>query len=111
MSPSRLKRKAITDSFTADVESGEPVSKVYDLVANITHEAAAGTAKDESIWRTDVHTQAPPGSNPNDEQWFRTQDLIVEEINKQTVFLGNTYIQVRHKLKSFQKASLMHRAW
>lgn len=77
-----------------DVDSSEPVSKIYDLVANITHESAAGTARDESIWKAHVHNHAPAGTNANDERWFRIQDLIVEEINKQTVFLGDAYIQV-----------------
>lgn len=89
---------AILTSFfsvvRADVDSSEPASNVYDLVANITHEATAGTAREDSIWKAHVHNHAPPGTNANDERWFRIQDLIVEEINKQTVFLGDTYIQV-----------------
>jgi U4/U6.U5 tri-snRNP-associated protein 2 len=66
---------------------------MYDLVANITHESTAGTAHEDTIWKAHVHTKNPPGST-QDEDWYQIQDLIVEEINKQLVFLGESYIQV-----------------
>lgn len=67
---------------------------VYDLVANITHESMAGTAHAETTWKAHVHTRSQPGSQ-TEETWYQIQDLIVEEINKQLVFLGESYIQVR----------------
>jgi len=70
-------------------------STLYDLVANITHSSAAGTAREDTIWKVHVHTTA---ANPQEERWYQIQDLIVEEINKQVVFLGDTYIQVNLRL-------------
>lgn len=67
---------------------------MYDLVANITHESTAGTAHEDTKWKVHVHTRQPPDSNV-EEDWYQIQDLIVEEINKQMVFLGESYIQVR----------------
>lgn len=67
---------------------------VYDLVANVTHESTAGTAHENTTWRAHVHTRAPPDSNA-EEEWYQIQDLLVEEINKQLVFLGESYLQVR----------------
>lgn len=66
---------------------------MYNLVANITHESTAGTAHEDTKWKVHVHTRQPPGSNV-EEDWYQIQDLIVEEINKQMVFLGESYIQV-----------------
>ena len=66
---------------------------MYDLVANVTHESLAGTAHEDTTWKTHVHTRAQAGQNPEDETWYQIQDLIVEEINKQMVFLGESYIQ------------------
>lgn len=78
---------------STDVNDTSPKhSTLYDLVANITHESAAGTAREDTTWKVHVHTKA---ENGQDERWYQIQDLIVEEINKQVVFLGDTYIQVR----------------
>lgn len=124
-----------------------PLSQVYDLVSNVTHEATAGTVRDDSVWRAQVHTRVDGtriqdkseetlrkerelesnrrrkdqgkgkgqeigngnlGNNQEDEddedeenknwdgqeKWFQMQDLIVEEINRQMIFLGETYVQV-----------------
>jgi U4/U6.U5 tri-snRNP-associated protein 2 len=67
-------------------------STVYDLVANITHSSTAGTAREDTTWKVHVHTR--PGES-TEERWFQIQDLIVEEIQRQMVFLGESYIQVR----------------
>lgn len=66
---------------------------LYDLVANVTHESTAGTAHEDTTWKSHVHTRAVPKSGQEDD-WYQIQDLIVEEINKQMVFLGESYIQV-----------------
>jgi len=113
-----------------------PISQLYDLVSNVTHEATAGTVRDDSVWRAQVHTRTDgnriePKSqetlrkeqesrsskgkakakeevevedegeeedeNKNwdgQEKWFQMQDLIVEEINRQMIFLGEAYVQV-----------------
>lgn len=66
---------------------------MYDLVANVTHESAAGTTRDKesTIWK--VHLRAGSGGGEN-EKWFQIQDLIVEEIRKEMIFLGETVLQV-----------------
>lgn len=96
------------------------------MVANITHEATPGTVRENSVWRSQVHTSldgepinssssstaaGQPGSvkaesirrggegdgeeaEKAEEKWFQIQDLIVEDINRQMIFLGETYIQV-----------------
>lgn len=64
------------------------LGSVYNLLANITHEATAGTVRDQSVWRAQVHTRAQR------EQWFQMQDLIVEPVNRQMLFLGESYVQI-----------------
>nr|CAG8578317.1 13559_t:CDS:10 [Entrophospora candida] len=56
----------------------------YDLIANICHEGKAG--KSNGIYK--VHVQ-----HRGKEQWYQIQDLIVEEINAQMIFLSESYIQ------------------
>lgn len=67
-------------------------STLYDLVANVTHESVAGTTRDKenTVWK--VHLRAPGGENS--EKWFQVQDLIVEEVRKEMIFLGETVLQV-----------------
>ncbi|KAN0060465.1 Ubiquitin carboxyl-terminal hydrolase 10 [Thecaphora frezii] len=83
------------------VEGGEQgMGKYYDLVCNVTHEATAGTVRDNGVWRAQVHTRTdgvpihPETKTQGEEKWFQIQDLIVEELNKQMIFLGETYIQI-----------------
>ena len=66
---------------------------VYDLIANVTHESAAGTTRDKesTVWK--VHLRAGSGGGDH-EQWFQIQDLIVDEIRKEMIFLGETVLQV-----------------
>lgn len=67
-------------------------STLYDLVANVTHESVAGTTRDKenTVWK--VHLRAPGGENS--EKWFQVQDLIVEEVRKEMIFLGETVLQI-----------------
>ncbi|TFY68587.1 hypothetical protein EVJ58_g905 [Rhodofomes roseus] len=67
-------------------------STLYDLIANVTHESAAGTThdKESTVWK--VHLRAGAGGGDN-EKWFLIQDLIVEEIRKEMIFLGETVLQ------------------
>ena len=83
-----------TRPLCPDLDSADPsLSTVYDLVANVTHESAAGTTRDKesTVWK--VHLRAGSGGGEN-EKWFQIQDLIVEEIRKEMIFLGETIIQV-----------------
>ncbi|ORY92339.1 hypothetical protein BCR43DRAFT_463525 [Syncephalastrum racemosum] len=66
-------------------EEAERVNTHYDLLANICHEgkpeAGEGTYK--------VHVR-----QRGTEQWYQIQDLIVEEILPQMIFLSESYIQI-----------------
>lgn len=75
-----------------DGSSSSP-STVYDLVANVTHESVAGTARDKenTVWKVQLRAGSGGGGN---EKWFQIQDLIVEEIRKEMIFLGETVLQV-----------------
>ncbi|CAB4389530.1 unnamed protein product [Rhizophagus irregularis] len=57
----------------------------YDLIANICHEGKPG--KGNGIYK--VHVQ-----HRGKDQWYQIQDLIVEEINAQMIFLSESYIQI-----------------
>lgn len=80
-----------------DAPSSHP-GAVYDLIANVTHESAAGTThdKESTVWK--VHLRAGAGGGEN-EKWFQIQDLIVEEIRKEMIVLGETILQVRSPLR------------
>lgn len=83
--------------FYVSVDLDAPSSQsstVYDLIANITHESAAGTTRDKesTVWKVLLRAGAGGGEN---EKWFQIQDLIVEEIRKEMIVLGETILQVR----------------
>lgn len=88
---------------STDVQDGGAVAQYYDLVSNITHSSAAGTAREETTWKAQVHLRPPRdeigvlrnGLSEDDEKWFQIQDLIVDEINRGMIALGESYIQVR----------------
>ncbi|KAF0493189.1 cysteine proteinase [Gigaspora margarita] len=65
--------------------SAENLSTHYDLIANICHEGKPGKGK--GIYK--VHVQ-----HRGKDQWYQIQDLIVEEINAQMIFLSESYIQI-----------------
>lgn len=44
------------------------------------------------MWKVHLRAGADGGEN---EKWFLIQDLIVEEIRKEMIFLGETVLQVR----------------
>jgi U4/U6.U5 tri-snRNP-associated protein 2 len=72
----------------------EHPSPVYDLIANVIHESVAGTTRDKenTVWKVQLRAGSGTGEG---EKWFQIQDLIVEEIRKEMIFLGETVIQVR----------------
>jgi U4/U6.U5 tri-snRNP-associated protein 2 len=80
---------------------------VYDLLANVTHESVAGTTRDKehTIWK--VHLRAAGGGGDS-EKWFQIQDLIVEEIRKEMIFLGESILQVSHLNRRFFGTSCQH---
>ncbi|CAE6359891.1 unnamed protein product [Rhizoctonia solani] len=69
--------------------AGTPI--IYDLVANVTQESAAGTThdKESTVWK--IHLRAGRGER---EQWFQIQDMIVEDTRKEMIFLGETVVQI-----------------
>ncbi|EGG09003.1 uncharacterized protein MELLADRAFT_84272 [Melampsora larici-populina 98AG31] len=97
-------------------EVDEPIERLYDLLANVTYSSTAGTAKEDSQWKVQVHTRSvnekqeeelkANSLKPNEEKWFQIQDLIVEEINRQMVFLGESYIQVWERRSDKIESSL-----
>lgn len=117
--------KQLSMADYVDDPSLAPMSTMYDLVANVTHEAMAGTVRENSVWRSQVHTlidgqpigtmqerqerlrqqrqnqadgegHQPQGSThlTEEEKWFSIQDLLVEPIDRQLLFLGEAYIQI-----------------
>lgn len=91
-------RNATTVSFPPEgldvgavTDVGPPLAHVYDLLANVTHDALAGTVRERSVWRCQVHKRGPDGAGA---RWFQMQDLHVDEVSKETLFLGESYLQV-----------------
>jgi len=87
---SRFKLKlTLTD---LDAPAGHP-PVIYDLLSNVTHESVAGTTRDKvnTIWK--IHLRAGGGGGEG-EKWFEIQDLIVREVRKEMIFLGESVLQV-----------------
>lgn len=70
---------------------------LYDLLSNVTHESVAGTTRDKAntVWK--IHLRAGGGGGDG-ERWFEVQDLIVQEVRKEMIFLGESVLQVRRGL-------------
>ncbi|KAJ3284422.1 u4/U6.U5 tri-snRNP-associated protein 2-like protein [Rhizoclosmatium globosum] len=60
----------------------------YNLVANICHDGKPGAI--EGAYKVHVHCKGR-------DQWLQIQDLFVEEIAPQMIFLSETYIQIWEK--------------
>ncbi|KAI1188824.1 hypothetical protein F5B17DRAFT_393983 [Nemania serpens] len=75
----------------ADHPPGEPIW--YDLVANVTHEAVrakedvADTGEERKTWKVQLKDKGR-------DEWIVCQDLFVEEIQKELLYLGESYLQV-----------------
>ncbi|KAI0457857.1 hypothetical protein F5B21DRAFT_461884 [Xylaria acuta] len=87
----------------ADHPPGEPIW--YDLVANVTHEAVrakedvADTGEERKTWKVQLKEKGR-------DEWVVCQDLFVEEIQKELLYLGESYLQVwerRREPKGKQK--------
>ncbi|KAG8903118.1 hypothetical protein FRB99_003720 [Tulasnella sp. 403] len=85
-----------------DTPDRSPVT--YELIANVVHESTAGTTRDKAntVWKVQLkagnvigasllHTLTP---GIDEEKWFQLQDLVVEEVQKEMIFLGETVLQV-----------------
>ena len=70
---------------------GEPI--LYDLVANVVHEAVrarddvADTAEDRKTWKVQLRDKATG-------EWVVAQDLFVDKIQSELLYLGETYLQI-----------------
>ncbi|WFD29475.1 Ubiquitin carboxyl-terminal hydrolase 10 [Malassezia sp. CBS 17886] len=110
----------VSDCVTSDVRATVPTA--YNLLANITHEVTPGTVRDNSTWRAQVHTRrdgepvgrrapVPDGAQETaegaqeaaEERWFQMQDLIVEDVNPQMLFLGESCIQIWERKDTAQQ--------
>lgn len=64
------------------------MSTKYDLIANITYE---GTEKLEAgVFKVEI-------VHPANDQWFRIQDLFVDQVMAQMIILQESYIQIWKK--------------
>ena len=98
--------------LTTDVDPkpSDPIHSTYDLLSNVILDSnlastsSSGTGPgitrstkvnpDEEghmAWR--IHVRAGQGGD-EEEKWFEMQDLRVEEVRREMVFLGETVIQV-----------------
>lgn len=76
---------------------------VYDLLSNVTHESVAGTTRDKvnTVWK--VHLRAGGGGGDG-ERWYEIQDLIVREVRKEMIFLGESVLQVWQRRDAYEEA-------
>ncbi|KAK4173454.1 hypothetical protein QBC36DRAFT_335816 [Triangularia setosa] len=73
---------------------GEPIW--YDLVANVVHEAVrqkedvadSAVGEEKKTWKVQLRDKA------RGEEWVVAQDLFVEKIREELLYLGETYLQV-----------------
>ncbi|KAI5124136.1 hypothetical protein M0805_000947 [Coniferiporia weirii] len=75
-----------------DFPQNHPLT-TYDLIVNVIHESVAGTTRDKANTAWKVHLRAGAGSGEN-EKWYQIQDLIVEEVRKEMIFLGESVLQI-----------------
>ncbi|KAF8516094.1 hypothetical protein JB92DRAFT_2911797 [Gautieria morchelliformis] len=88
-----------------DAPPGHPPT-LYDLLSNVTHESVAGTTRDKAntVWK--IHLRAG-GDGGDGERWFEIQDLIVQEVRKEMIFLGESVLQVWQRRDAYENRSKM----
>lgn len=89
-----------------DRTSSQPA--IYDLLTNVTHESTAGTTRDKAntVWKVEVRAGRYTGNAPagvEEEKWFQIQDLTVETIQKEMIFLGEVVLQVSSILRTVKR--------
>ncbi|EGX50386.1 hypothetical protein AOL_s00076g150 [Orbilia oligospora ATCC 24927] len=78
----------------------------YDLTANIVHESVArkgGPSGVKSEAGEEGHAYKVQLKDKARDEWVQVQDLIVEEIRKEILFLGESYIQVWERRRDTKK--------
>lgn len=74
-----------------DHPGGVPI--YYDLVANVVHEAVRAkedvvdTAEERKTWKVQLRDKAT-------DEWVVAQDLFVDKIRSELLYLGETYLQI-----------------
>lgn len=83
--------------YVADHPEGTPI--YYDLVANITHElvtapsaASDGASTDKHVWSVQMLDKAR-------QKWVVMQDLLVQDVRAELLFLSESYIQIWERRK------------
>ncbi|WVR03917.1 hypothetical protein IAU60_000916 [Kwoniella sp. DSM 27419] len=88
-----------------DPKPADPIHMVYDLLSTVTLDTAAASTSSKTpgaskkkqeeepgiTWK--IHVRAGQGGSDG-EKWLEMQDLRVDEVTKEIVFLGETVIQV-----------------
>jgi U4/U6.U5 tri-snRNP-associated protein 2 len=90
-----------------DPKPSDSLHSVYDLLSSVTLNSTTasttssgtgpgvskknGTEENQASWK--IHVRAGQGGG-DEEKWFEMQDLRVEEVRREMVFLGETVIQV-----------------
>ncbi|KAL2255831.1 hypothetical protein VTK26DRAFT_2648 [Humicola hyalothermophila] len=75
---------------------------LYDLVANVVHEAVRAKAADDvadsavgeerKAWKVQLRDKAKGEGAPD--EWISVQDLFVEPVRGELLYLGETYLQI-----------------
>jgi U4/U6.U5 tri-snRNP-associated protein 2 len=84
----------------AEHSSGEPI--YYDLVANVVHEAVrtkedvVDTAEERKTWKVQLRDKAT-------DEWVVAQDLFVDKIRSELLYLGETYLQIWERRREPKK--------
>jgi U4/U6.U5 tri-snRNP-associated protein 2 len=74
----------------------------YDLVANVIHEAVrskedvADTGEERKTWKVQVKDKATG-------EWVVVQDLFVDKVQSELLYLGESYLQIWERRKSPKK--------
>ncbi|KAI9898431.1 hypothetical protein N3K66_006791 [Trichothecium roseum] len=92
----RLDMGPYVEPNPAEWPPGEPIW--YDLVANVVHEAVrsrddvADSGEEKKTWKVQVKNKATG-------EWVVCQDLFVDKVQEQLLYLGETYLQIWERRK------------
>ncbi|KAF3062504.1 putative mRNA-splicing protein ubp10 [Trichoderma lentiforme] len=81
---------------------GEPIW--YDLVANVVHEAVrkrddvADSGEEKKTWKVQVKDKATG-------EWVVCQDLFVDKVQSELLYLGETYLQIWERRRTLTKTA------
>ena len=92
----RLDMSPYVEPNPAEWPPAEPIW--YDLVANVVHEAVrsrddvADSGEEKKTWKVQVRNKATG-------EWVVCQDLFVDKVQEQLLYLGETYLQIWERRK------------